>query len=606
MNPIEKKLRAAATAYYYGEPILTDAEFDELKDQLSKISPKNPFLHEVGAPVTGEKGTHSIPMGSLRKAADWAELDSFLKGAGEFLVMPKYDGLSVSLTYEEGKLVRAITRGDGRTGEIITANVLRMRNVKKQLPLKADITLRGEILMDKDIFVKKYANTYANPRNTAVGIARRHDSASSSDLFVKYFAAKTIVMLDSRSDLFSWMEESLQIDMGAWEVCSNIGAIKKYVEHEAIMRPDYRWEMDGVVVSVNKFSERKVGDPLWPSDQIAVKFSADTSRTKVVDIIWEAGRTGRVNPTILVQPVQVNGVTIQRATGNNYGWMLEKKIGIDADVLISRRGDVIPAVEEVITEGQVLVAPEKCPVCNYPLVTEGAYLMCDSTLCPEKGLGLMKHWVELADIKGLGEAYLEILISAEEDKPHNLYSISSDRLQRLLGANGIKIYKEIHDKNVLPLENIFAAFIPNVGTRRFQQIIRAGYDTPNRLFCLGVDDLLAIHGFDEIMANRILEGIKIHKEDIQQVLSYVEVKKVVKKVGNKLGGFGIKFTGKMDHDRNTMEGMAQEAGAKIGWNSSLVNVLVIADLNSTSSKAKIARDKGYELWTPEQFLNTIK
>lgn len=606
IKQIEATLRKASKAYYAGEPIMTDAEFDALLDLLRKQEPSNSFLSEIGAPVLkGQKAAHSMPMGSLRKAADWGDFDTFAAGITHFLIMPKFDGLSCELVYKGGKLVKALTRGDGLTGEVITDNVRKMKNVHEQLPLCVDVTLRGEILLDRDIFCAKYAAKYANPRNTAVGIARRHDGTGSEDLEIQYFAVQTIRPFKSRSQQLEWLASDLKLQLCYWKDCSSVHEAREYFEQTSIQRADFRWEMDGVVVSVDKFAERAVGDPMWPSDQIAIKFSADTSRSAVIDIEWEAGRTGRVNPTILVKPVLVNGVTIQRATGNNYGWMKEKNIGIGAEVLISRRGDVIPAVEEVLKTGTTLIAPTECPACNSPLVAEGAYLMCDNALCPAKCLGLMKHWVEMADIQGLGDASLRDLINEGIDMPDKLFITSLPTFVQILGENGRKVFKEIAAKSTMPLENIFAAFIPNVGTRRFQQLIRAGYNTPHRLLALTTDDLISVRGFDAIMAARILEGIEYRKGDIERILKYVEVKKVVKKAGNKLAGFGIKFTGKMAQDRNSMEEMAQEAGAMIGWNSSLTNVLVIADLSSTSTKAKTARAKGYDLWTPEQFLASL-
>jgi len=604
---LERKIREAREAYYNDEPIMSDFTFDNLVDRLRKIKPKSKVLTEVGAKPKGAVMPHKIPMGSLGKVDDMAELRAWLDNAWPVVVMDKLDGCSIGLEYKNGKLVRALTRGNGMKGEDITANARLMQNVKKTIKGFTGF-LRGEAMLRKDVFAEKYAADYANPRNTTSGTMRRHSGEGAEDLEVIFFRMTNGKKFKSFSAMFTEMRRLGLTTVRAKKCNSGQMIFETYKEWEA-GRADYAHECDGVVVAIDKTSARPEGDPMRPSNQIAFKFPPDVVRTTVKKITWEASRTGRVNPVVWVRPVTVAGVTVSKATGNNFGWMKEMGIGEKSTVKVSRRGDVIPAVEEVLRKGKVLRKPKKCPACASGLETVGAYLMCLNEKCPEKRKGLLQHWVRLIDIKGLGPSNIDKLIKeAKFNTPADFYDLEKDEYEIVLGKNGAKVFRELQaKKDNIPLDRVFAAFIPNVGTRRFQALMRAGFDTPEKLLLLETDDLLDLPGFSTELARRITDGMFTWKEDITELLFHITVAKPKKvKKGAPLSGMGIKFTGKMVHKRTVLEAQAAEAGAEITWRKDLTNVLVIADPSSNSGKAKTAKQKGYEIWTPEEFLKKIK
>jgi DNA ligase (NAD+) len=607
---LEASIRQARVAYYEGEPVMSDDAYDRLVVRLRKLKPDSKVLHEVGAEPKGATAPHRIPMGSLKKADTYDELAAWMVGIRNgFTYSFKLDGLSVELIYKKGELVQALTRGDGKTGEVITDNVRRMQNVKPTLDSPFTGSLRGEIVMHKKVFAEKYADDYANPRNTAVGIARRHSGENCEDLTVQYFD-----ILDGKT--YKWRKEkstdilnlhlqpvSSSIRFHTIEVFENM--FESLVEH----RDHNDYEMDGVVVAVAHLHERSVGDPMFPNDQIAFKFEADTEKSVVKSITWEAGRTGRVNPVVHIAPVKLAGVTVNKATGNNYFWMKDMGLGVGATVIVSRRGDVIPAVEEVVTKGAQLVQPKVCPSCGDTLKVDGAYLKCRNLKCPEKTIGRLRHWIRLIDVKGLGPAALATVVyELDVQEPATLYELECYDYVRVLGKNGEKIHYELHAKKSVSLDKVFAAFIPNVGTRRFKKIIRAlNIEKVSEMYDkVSPHAIAAIPGFSGHLAGVILEGVATYQDEIFRLAQQIDVEvPMALTAKGKLKGYGIKFTGKMVQSRSEMEGQALQNGAEVTWRSDLKNVLVIADVNSNSSKAKTALGKGYELWTPEEFLSRL-
>ena len=605
LTKTEKRIREARIAYYNDDPVMSDLAFDQLIAQLRQSHPNSVVLTEVGAKPRGVVIKHKEPMGSLSKVDDITDLRKWLADDGPFILMDKLDGCSCSLEYKKGVLIRALTRGDGTKGEDITENVKLMQNVQKEIPGFTG-TLRGEVLLDKQTFAKQYAEDYANPRNTAGGIMRRHSGEGSEDLAIVFFRMSTAKGYPRISAMFREMAKKKVVCV-RWQ---EFDSIKQFIDNFETIdkgRDAYKYECDGVVVAIEDLDKRDIGDPMRPSNQVAFKFAPDMVKTKVKDIVWEASRTGRVNPVVKVEPVTVAGVTVSNVTGNNYPWLKNMGVGIGAQIVISRRGDVIPAIEDVLKEGDKLKAPNNCLSCSTVLKRVGAYLMCENNKCPEKAKGRIQHWLKLIDVKGAGPAAIEsIIYTYGIAQPVDLYWLTKKDFVNELGKNGEKIYEEIQTKTDIPLEVIFAGHVLNIGRRRFQMLMRAGFNTPSKLFKATVEQIKEVPGFSTIIAKRMVDGCKEYADSIKRLLIHIEIKAPKKiKADAPLKGYGFKFTGKMVMKRPDMEARAHDAGAEIGWSTGLINVLVIADINSNSGKAKTARNKGYELWTPEKFLSKI-
>lgn len=607
---LEIKIQKAAATYYDGEPIMSDHQYDLLVEELRKVKPTSDVFLRIGAAPIGATGEHKMPMGSLRKADDRAALEKWWKGLSRVIVTQKLDGASVSLEYNQGTLVRALTRGDGIKGEDITANVLKMQNVRGKLLKKFTGSLRGEIIMSKRTFQEKYAEDYANPRNTAVGMARRHSGEGCEDLEVIYFdASGDLGGYKTRMEMLEAIHVLGLLTIHVFGLFDSPDSFLFHFENFIPKRDEQPFEMDGMVLAAHYYKERAMGDPKFPADQIAYKFPAEVVETEVVDITWEAARTGRVNPVVHVKPVQVAGVTVVKATGNNYDWMHTMGIGVGAQVKVSRRGDVIPAVEEVVKRGKNTTMPKNCPACGTPLMPDGAYWKCESPSCPEKIQGTLQYWLRLADVKGIGPENLRVLITRYRLKiPADLYELTEGDYAAAMGANGPKVFRELHGKTKVGMERVFVAHVPNVGTRRFTALMRAGYDTPDALLAVTAAQVAVCEGFGEHLAQAVVSGIAEAEAAIKALLECVTLKgKAVPRNGqDTLSGYGIKFTGKMPYKRSVLEVQAADCGAQIGWNKSLKNVLVIADPASNSNKARTAREKGFELWTPEEFIARAK
>lgn len=363
IEEISRRLKEARDAYYNLSPIISDQEYDALYDELKRTHPESIQVTSVGAPIlqlsVWEKVAHKIPMGSLNKANSSTELEEWANKtqAQSFFITHKIDGSSMELVYESGILTRCVTRGDGNIGEDVTTNVSRVPSVPKKLNSSLSITVRGEIVMLKTMFSDKYAKEYANPRNTAAAKVRekKGDGIACEDLeFLAYWVhnpeAKSATLVDEVEWLKSQGFKTPEFGFG-----DNLGQIQKIFEETKKKRDSIEYEIDGMVVSVNelKLLEELGSHNMRPKGQIAWKFDAATGVTKVVDIKWQIGLTGRITPVASVEPVNIGGVTITSISLHNISLFKELKLHKGCRVLVSRRNDVIPYVESNLDLGVV-------------------------------------------------------------------------------------------------------------------------------------------------------------------------------------------------------------------------------------------------------------
>jgi DNA ligase (NAD+) len=352
------RLRRYQEAYYNLEPLVPDSEYDALVEWVRQQDPNAPELKKVGAPVpthsVWEKVAHDIPMGSLSKANNEAE---FLEWAGKlsaetWFITHKIDGSSMELVYKAGKLIRCVTRGDGMIGEDVTANIAQVPSVPKELPVKVDVTVRGEIVMFKDVFKEKYAEEYANPRNTAAGKVRQKKDGGEScqDLEFLAYWMKMGNHLDQPKTMhvtFMWLQNH-GFKTPAGLASAELDAIKSHFAQTAKERDAVPYEIDGMVVSVNSLElMEELGDlNMRPRGQIAWKFEALMGITRMVAVKWQVGPSGRVTPVAEVEPVEVGGVTITSVSLHNLSIFRDLKLWKGCRVLVSRRNDVIPYIEK--------------------------------------------------------------------------------------------------------------------------------------------------------------------------------------------------------------------------------------------------------------------
>lgn len=359
---LSKEISKAKEAYYNLSPIISDFEFDAKLERLKQLRPEHVEVSKIGASVPGasiwEKVKHEIPMGSLNKANSLDEMLEWANktGAEKFFITHKIDGSSMELIYKQGKLIRCVTRGDGIIGEDVTINVSKVPSVPKSLPVEIDATIRGEIVMMKHTFETMYSKEYANPRNTAAAKVREKKN-KGEDCKNLDFIAYGLFKEDAPRTMFYMMVElkDLGFIVPHYGQAGDFDVIKQAYEEVKKEREEIHYEIDGVVVSINDLDAlAELGDlNMRPRGQIAWKFDAAACESRINDVVWQVGTSGRVSPVAKIEPVNIGGVTISSVSLHNLAMFKGLKLAPNHRILVSRRNDVIPFLEANLTEGIV-------------------------------------------------------------------------------------------------------------------------------------------------------------------------------------------------------------------------------------------------------------
>ena len=501
-------------AYYVmDQPTIEDSEYDQLFHQLKALEQDHPELVQPDTPTNKVGGkalskfesiTHAVPMLSLGNVFNQEELFAFARRIEERLpnqkieydVELKFDGLAISLWYEQGVLVRGVTRGDGETGEDITQNVKTIRNLPKVLTaasgeIPALLEVRGEVLMPKAGFEKlnaeneaKGEKTFANPRNAAAGSLRQLDPsiAASRPLAFYAYGIAQCEPNHGQSTMSASLEWLSQFGFAVGErhfVCDSIQAVQQAYEQMNAERPNLSVEIDGMVIKVNDLKQQQTlgflsREPRWAT---AYKFPAVAALTTVENIDWQVGRTGTLTPVARLNPVAVGGVTVSNVTLHNIGEIHRLDVRIGDTVSVYRSGDVIPKVEKVWPEFRPADAlevnlPEACPVCASPVVMpEGeALARCSGGLyCAAQRIEAIRHFVsrKAMDIEGLGDRWAESLLHLDLLKDvADIYSLHEHREKLLtIEKMGEKSVQNLIDSIENSKKTTLGAFIYALGIR---------------------------------------------------------------------------------------------------------------------------------------------
>lgn len=519
MRALVDQLNTLAHHYYVlDEPLASDKEYDALFDELlalerdtGAVLPDSPTQRVGGPPVAGfAQHTHLARLWSLDKArtegelAAWAQRAERLKSeyeqrAGQSLpplryaVEYKFDGLTLNLTYDGGLLAQAATRGDGVTGEAILPQVKTIRSVPLRIPFEGRMEVQGEALMRLSV-LEEYNRTADEPlknaRNAAAGALRNLDPAQSArrklDLMcygVGYIQGKTLT--DHARALDFIRDCGLPLSPFV-RYCDTLGEVLAAVAEVQAQRDTLDWLIDGVVVKICDFATREALGTTnrFPRWSIAWKFEAQETTTTVLRILWDAGRTGKLTPTAELEPVELAGVTVKRATLNNYDDILRKRVHEGARVFIRRSNDVIPEIMGAVEEDDAPFAPpdppHKCPACESDVVRIGALLYCPNGLgCPPQIASRIVHYCSrgAADIEGISDKTVQSLLSAGVIADvSDLYALRQEDIQGLPGFAEKKaqnIITAVDKSRDLPLERfLYALGIPTVGERTARDIAR--------------------------------------------------------------------------------------------------------------------------------------
>lgn len=643
--------------YVLNDPVISDAEYDELMRELIELEKRFPeFItpdsptQRVGAPIKeGFKPvTHSIPMLSLQDARDEKEIIEFdarikrflglsSKEKIEYIAEPKFDGLSCEIVYRDGILEVASTRGDGITGEDVTPNVKTIKSVPLRLLDYVDIPpyieIRGEVLMSKKDFeelnrelIKRGEKPFANPRNAASGSLRQLDPSITAERKLD-FIAWGIGKVDGKS--FEKHSEILDyIDILGIKtsrpriVSSDLDDIIAFYKEMENKRDEFKYELDGIVIKVNNLElwDRLGSTARSPRYAIAAKFIPRQKTTRIIDVVYQVGRTGTITPVAILEPVEVGGVTVSRATLHNFDEVERLGVKIGDKVLVQRAGDVIPEIVTVIKEERTgnekpITPPRECPVCEASVVREGAYYKCVNASCPAKLVQAIRHLASrnALDIEGIGERTAQLLV--ERGIVKDLADVFYIKMQDLLKLPGfaeksaINLIKAIDKAKKVDLGKfIYALGIPNVG--EYTAKVLAGYfKTLDNFLKATFAQLITIKGIGQETARSIVQFLKEPRniEMIEKMrkagVEPIYIKEEVKESPIKDKTFV--FTGTLKSmTRDEAKKLVESLGGRVSESvSKNTDFLVIGE--NPGSKLQRAQALGIKTLTEEDFLKIV-
>ncbi|GHV71145.1 DNA ligase [Spirochaetia bacterium] len=630
---LEKLIIAYQASYYNGEEEIPDSEFDLLWDELKTLNPESAVLKKVGADDTDgfPKAKHLIPMGSQEKAANpeefraWAE--KILSGdpgvkkifAGQY----KLDGASLELQYENGKLTRAVTRGDGVIGDDITRNARRMTGVIAALDLPFSGGIRGEVVMTHDIWKKKYADK-ANCRNAANGLMRRKDGEGCEDLkLVTYDASASADDAYFKDEIkkIAWLKKRGFFVTETKEF-STADEIILWREKVAEARKDLPVDIDGLVVKDRRTDMTDLRRSR-PERQIAFKFDLETAFSVLRAVEWsESG--GTYTPIGIVDPVRIAGTTVQRANLNNPDMIRSLGLKIGSLVTVVKRGEIIPKIEGLAPvsaaesskiEEQEIEFPTLCSTCGSPLTDGGTRLFCPNASCPKRLHHRLEKWVNVLDIRELGDKLLRQLFDSGRLRHiADLYTLTSAELaelDRMGDLSAAKVIRHIMTRRELPLAAFIAGFdFDGVGELVMEKVCSAGFDTLEKLRAAAVEELAAVHGLGDITAGTITGGLVECQKEIDDVLAagIISIKDPPPPESQPLRNLSFCFTGELKTiKRNLAEEKLKALGAQV--KSAVVkdlSYLVTNDPGSGSGKNKKAQGYGVAIIDEDQFLAILE
>jgi len=625
VKSLASKIQEANQAYYSGgHPIMTDQEYDTLKEALKKHDPSNSLLSQVGSKASDawKKTKHQMPMGSLNNVfteEDFQKWSSRFPSDTKYTAQPKLDGLSLSIIYKNSHLVAGITRGDGQEGEEITSNVFRMRNVPKTIN-SYNGSVRAEILLSKKDFQEindslPEEERYSNARNAASGISRRLDGRYCDRLMILPYDH---LYANPQEFGINVEDEDVKIDVlnhfGFKTPVQIVGNVEKMIEayNEFKKRRDsYPFGIDGVVIKVCSGELQKqhgvVGN--CPRAQIAWKFTPPGALTKLIEVTWDVGRTGILTPLAWVEPVEIEGSTIKKATLHNAAEIERLGIGIGDTITLVKAGDIIPKVTQVVEHvNKPIQYPTKCPACNSPLKRTGPSIFCTNDLCPRRNFHRIMNWIKVVGIDEFGQALAEKLIEKERIKIiADIYKLESADIINLEGW-GSKSAKTIIDNiqkaSVLkPSIFLTALGIPGISEKTSEELL-SHFGTIDRLMEATVDEIVVIRGFSTVSARSIVDGLAYYKAEIDSLLMAVTLKEK-EKSQDVLTGLSFCFTGAMEFPRECYQDLVKKYG---GTNSSSVTKtlsFLVCNENKGSTKSRKAAQYGTKIIPEKEFLAMI-
>lgn len=631
--------RASKVYYMQDTEIMSNYEYDALYDELVQLEKEtgitlsnSPTIH-VGYEVVSElpKEEHEYPMLSLDKTKDVQTLSDWL-GDQMGVLSWKMDGLTIVLTYDNGELVKAVTRGNGYVGEVITNNAKVFKNVPHRIAFKGKLTLRGEAVIKYSDFnalnnqIEDSEAKYKNPRNLCSGSVRQLNNAVTAERNVFFFAFTLVVaegedFHNSRMQQFEWLRsqgfdvvEHVQVDRES---------LPSYVSQFAERITENDFPSDGLVLILEDiaYGESLGTTAKFPRNAIAFKWADEIRETHLLDVEWSASRTGLINPIAVFEPVELEGTTVSRASLHNISILRALQLGRGDLIQVYKANMIIPQIAENLTRSDSLEIPSVCPVCGETTeirsLNDVSSLYCLNEECPAKHVKQFSLFVsrDAFNIEGMSEATLEKLIQhGFLHEPADLFHLDNyhDEIVQLDGF-GEKSYQRLmasvqKARKITLAKLIYSLGILNIGLSNARLLCRHYKNDLQALMSASTEELTAIDGIGPVIAGSFTDYFadEHHKKELEDLLGEVEIEQENFEAEDRIfDGKIFVITGSLEHfkNRNALKELLEEKGAKVaGSVSSKTSYLINNDAASASSKNKKARELGVSVITEEELM----
>ena len=644
MQELVELLNRARRAYEQEDTeIMSNYEYDRLYDELEGLERElgttlasSPTVN-VGYEVLSElpKERHEKPMLSLDKTKDVEQLKSFL-GEQKAVISWKMDGLTIVLTYQNGRLQKAVTRGNGEVGEVITNNAKVFRNLPLQIPYQGELILRGEAVIGYKDFerineqIEDVDARYKNPRNLCSGSVRQLNNAITARRNVKFFAF-TLVKADGAEFENSRMQQLNWLEKQGFEVVEHHLTDRASIEEEVawfseqIVRNDF--PSDGLVLVYDDIAYgQSLGTTAkFPRDSYAFKWADEIRETTLLEIEWSPSRTGLINPVAIFEPVELEGTTVSRASVHNISIMEDLELGIGDAIQVYKANMIIPQIAENLTRSGVKDIPQVCPVCGgatkIQMENETKTLYCTNPECQAKHLKSFALFVsrDAMNIEGLSEATLEKFIGEGFIRDFtDIYHLDryAETIKTLEGF-GEKSYAKLvssveNSRSTTMPKVIYSLGIANIGLSNAKMICRAFDNDPQRMMQATVEELVDIQGVGEVIARTFVDYFsdETHRDLFKRLLQEVKLQQEEGEESAQIfENMNFVITGSVEHfaNRREVKEIIESRGGKVtGSVTGKTNYLINNDVQSASSKNKKAKELNVPIISESQFLEMLE
>lgn len=632
-------LNKAAKVYYSGtDEIMSNLEYDRLYDELKALEDETGIVlagsptHKVGYETLSElpKEEHERPMLSLDKTKSVEELAAFA-GTHKSLLSWKLDGLTVVVTYRDGELYKAVTRGNGYVGEVITPNAKVFVNLPAKIPYKGELVIRGEAIITYSDFerinrsIEEDENKYKNPRNLCSGSVRQLNNRITAERNVRLIAfalirADGVDFGNSRQKQFEWLKGQ-GFEVVEYKIVDET-SVADAVEYFSKAITDNDFPSDGLVLLYDDiaYGESLGTTAKFPRNAIAFKWADEMAITRLKCVEWSASRTGLINPVAVFEPVELEGTTVSRASVHNVSIVRELKLGYNDEIKVYKANMIIPQIAENITGSATIEIPKVCPVCGgltgIKKANDTESLYCLNPDCQAKHIKRFEHFVSrnALNIDGISSQTLEKFIDRGFIKNYtDLYHLNNYE-DEIVGMDGFgrksydNIIESVEKSRTVTLDHvIYALGIGGIGLANARLVSRHCNEDPETVADITIEELMSIDGIGDVLAQSFREYFDdVNNRSLyNELLAELKLQKEVRDTSSPVAGKTFVITGSVNHftNRDELKAFIETLGGKTtGSVSAKTDYLINNDVTSNSSKNKKARELGIPVISEEEFI----